>query len=452
MIKEGAPRARKMRTKRDGLSERKISAKFKIGDPLEYRVARFFIYQGFFVRRGRELYTVGNLDQATDLDVFAVRYTNLFRREVQICECKGGGEGPLDRIFWIAGVKRYVGATRATLIRKSTKWNIKDFANNSGVEIIDLPRLEVFEKAANIENVWPGASNRLFFLEHEREWNSYLPKDSILSELFHTLAGEVRFHDPLSAINFLLHHARGLSRELEDNRRVPESLAKFLLADVISHLALFCMRVAEMTFSLSEGDRNGFIEKGLTYGGLDAKLTQRIFRNAERLAAESIRFYVGHEPRLDSALFMMPKAPNIAEVQEIVKLLVDNQMHASTFAPLTDLIMSEIYLKNYKASELVERIFPYTDLKQRIDIVTDYLSVLRKIGALPEKKQERNSRPPKIVPAPVQAVGPKLNDLSKAGPEGSLFPDVEGTSNPTLSYAPQTESSEPSPDTERNGS
>jgi len=82
-----------------GAAEPRAKRPFKVGDPLEYRVCRLFIHLGYFVRRGREIYTVGRLDTATDLDVLAVRYGSPLRREVQIAECKSGSNSPLDRVF-----------------------------------------------------------------------------------------------------------------------------------------------------------------------------------------------------------------------------------------------------------------------------------------------------------------------------------------------------------------
>ena len=95
-----------------------------LGDELEYRIARLQIFMGYFVRRGCPIYTIASLDRATDLDVLAVRYVEPFRRESMVTECKsgrGGEAGPLDRIFWLSGVKAYVGAQQALLVRKSTK-------------------------------------------------------------------------------------------------------------------------------------------------------------------------------------------------------------------------------------------------------------------------------------------------------------------------------------------
>jgi hypothetical protein len=119
-----------------------LRALIKSGDDLEYRVARLLVYEGFAVRRGREIYTISRLDQATDLDVLAFRWNASLQRETLICECKSGGEGPLDRVFWLAGVKSYTQASHALLVRKETKWNIKDFAKEAGVEILGLESLK----------------------------------------------------------------------------------------------------------------------------------------------------------------------------------------------------------------------------------------------------------------------------------------------------------------------
>src|ERR1039458_9173078 len=99
------------------------AAAITIGDELEYRIARLFIFMGYFVRRARPILTAGALAQATDLDVVALRYIEPFRRQLITLECKGGAEGPLDRVFWLGGVKNFVKADEAFLVRKGTKWN-----------------------------------------------------------------------------------------------------------------------------------------------------------------------------------------------------------------------------------------------------------------------------------------------------------------------------------------
>jgi hypothetical protein len=415
----------------DARSERsRKSATLRVGDVLEYRVARLFIWSDFFVRRGREIYTVAVLDRATDLDVLAIRYTQPFHRDVQIAECKSDGDRPLDRIFWLSGVKQFVDAQTATLIRRSTKWNIKDFAKAAGVEVLDLPRLEELEKDTGVDtSIWPGVSDREFFLKFEEEWNRALHRDEVLTELCLTLASEVRYQDPFGGINYLLHNTRALTRALKEQRLSSTSLGKFLLCDSISHLAMFLMRIAESSFGLSDADRSGLIRKGLTYGHMDPKLTDRIFRNAYRIATETLKHYGRSDVKLDESFFKMPTPPNVSEIQEAIELLIHHPRASASFAPIADLLLFEVYLKG-RNPDWLTRIYPYSDLHERLRLVQQFVQILVRIGAgpddleavlfLPEKKTKGEAVPGQSTPL-------KNDNQSAAttakqdGPHPSLF-------------------------------
>ena len=189
------------------------AAAITIGDDLEYRLARLFIFMGYFVRRARPIHTAGALAQATDLDVLALRYIEPFRRQLITLECKSGGEGPLDRVFWLGGVKNFVEADEAFLVRKSTKWNIKDFAKDVGVQIWDLNKISELESTYKIaSNEWPGVSDRVYYSKELENWNKTLKSAQNLWELQFTLATEVQFVDPLPGLNYLLYHLRLLTR------------------------------------------------------------------------------------------------------------------------------------------------------------------------------------------------------------------------------------------------
>jgi hypothetical protein len=390
MDEKSQPGARKPRAsaaltaETTGAERAKKSMTLRVGDLLEYRVARLFIWSDFFVRRGREIYTVAALDRATDLDVLAIRYAQPFHRDVQIAECKSDGDRPLDRIFWLSGVQEFVDADRATLIRRSTKWNIKDFAKIAGVEIIDLPRLEELENELGVDtSLWPGISDRDFFLKSEDEWNRALHRDELLTELCLTLASEVRYQDPFAGVNYLLHHSRALTRSLNERRLISESLGKFLLCDSISHLSMFLMRIAESSFALSNSDRSGLIRKGLTYGHMDPKLTDRIFRNAFRIATETLKHYGKTDVKLDESFFRMPTPPNVADIQEIIELLVTRARTSTSFGSITDLLLLEVYLKG-RSPDWLSRIYRYSDLDERLRLVQQFVQFLVRIGAAPE--------------------------------------------------------------------
>src|SRR5260370_733109 len=152
------------------------------------RIARLQIFSGFLVRRGCPIYTIAALDRATDLDVLAFRHSEVFRREMIVTECKSGNTAPLDRIFWLTGVRNYTGVTQAFLVRKGTKWNIKDFAKECGVQILDMARVAEIETALKIaENEWPRVSERAFDSGDVASWNKALNAEARYWELYQTL-------------------------------------------------------------------------------------------------------------------------------------------------------------------------------------------------------------------------------------------------------------------------
>lgn len=423
------------RTDYGGKDEQKAKRPFKIGDPLEYRVVRLFVHMGYFARRGRDIYTVGRLDTATDLDVLAIRYAEPFRREVQIAECKIGGEGPLDRVFWLSGVKRYVDANSATLVRASTKWNIKDFATEVGVEILDLPHLDTLERNLGIDStLWLGSSDRAYFITQLDEWNRAIVRDANTRELFQTLAGEVRFHDPFGGINYLLHQLRALTRDLKEHRFASESLTRFLLAESVAQLSLFLMRIAEMTVGLSAEDRAGLIQKGLTYGHMDKPLIDRLFRNAKRITTEVIKHHTGRDVAIDDTLFRMPESPNVKEVESVVEKLVAQPALAATFSPIVDLLVFEKFAKQKEGIDWMNKVFPYANLRDRLALVQEFLRVLGSIEAVPEallgtNKREKQAESPtserKVEPSDAQRSSQGDSDQSTGTPiktaSASLF-------------------------------
>ena len=77
------------------------------------------------------------------------------------------------------------GATQAFLVRKGTKWNIKDFAKECGVQILDIARVAEIEAALKIgEDEWPGVSERAFYETNIASWNKALNAESRYWELY----------------------------------------------------------------------------------------------------------------------------------------------------------------------------------------------------------------------------------------------------------------------------
>jgi hypothetical protein len=353
-----------------------------IGDELEYRITRMQIFTGFFVRRGCPIYTIGALDRATDLDVLAFRHSEPFRREMIITECKSGGTAPLDRIFWLTGVRAYTGATQAFLVRRGTKWNIKDFAKECGVQILDLARIGEIEAALKISpNEWPGVSERAFFESHIADWNRVMGAETRFWELYQTLTSEIRFDDAFVGINYLLSQLRQMTRQFVKPPEQP--YYRFLISESITQLAVFLTRLAERSFDLGSEDRHGFIRKGITYGNLEPQYADRILNSAYNMTRQAVQHYTHKFVDIDRSLFSMPVPPGTDELVDIVDALLGSYPSCLSFPQTCDLMLFEVFTKRKEAQGWLKRIFPQSDLPVRVEMVRKFLGILVSIGACP---------------------------------------------------------------------
>jgi hypothetical protein len=121
------------------------------GAELERRVARVEFAEGALARlrvpvradadRGR--------DVLTDVDVLAIDVDLRLRVSIGVSECKSGEgqRGEPDRLFWLAGFQRYLGADRATLVRQTATRRGQAMARRLGLRILDTATLQHREAA-----------------------------------------------------------------------------------------------------------------------------------------------------------------------------------------------------------------------------------------------------------------------------------------------------------------
>ncbi|HEV8653824.1 MAG TPA: hypothetical protein VG276_31615 [Actinomycetes bacterium] len=88
-------------------------------------------------------------DVLTDLDVVAVDIDLRLRVSRSILECKSGqGQaGEPDRLLWLAGLRQYVEADRAVLVRQTVSRRGRDVAKRLDIQVFDVPTLEKREAA-----------------------------------------------------------------------------------------------------------------------------------------------------------------------------------------------------------------------------------------------------------------------------------------------------------------
>jgi hypothetical protein len=377
---------------------------FVLGEDLEYRIARLYLFMGYFVRRGCPIYTVAALDRATDLDMLAVRYIEPFKPQTIIAECKSGENAPLDRIFWLSGVKTFTKADEALLIRKSTKWNIKDFAKESGVRVLDLRRLSELEASFGIsEGDWPEVSDRDFYAKELPLWNDQMKENSRYWELLITLTSEVRWDEPFAGANYLLSQLRLLSKSFPTPPQ--ESFFRFLFSECIAQLSLFILRIVEQSFDLSEKDREGFIRKGFIYGNLNPKYAERILESSYNLARQAVFHYTNRMVDIDRQVFSMPEPPGTTESVTLFETLVQNYPASLTFPQICDYLLFERFTKRRETRRLLRRMFPQATLSTTIALSQKFVSTLVSFGACPKYIEEVFFRPENETPLRETAMG-----------------------------------------------
>jgi len=120
------------------------------GEALERRVGRLEFSEGAFVRLRVPLRVNAEAgrDVLTDLDVLSIDVDPRLRVSNAIIECKSGSgqAGEPDRLLWLAGVRDYVRADRAMLIRSTVSTRGRLVASRLRLETMDLPRLEEREQ------------------------------------------------------------------------------------------------------------------------------------------------------------------------------------------------------------------------------------------------------------------------------------------------------------------
>lgn len=112
------------------------------GEELERRVARIEFGEGALTRM-RVLVRTEAADPGrrvlTDIDVLAIDVDLRLRVSTALHECKSeaGESGEPDRLFWLAGFRQYVGASRATLVRRTATRRGQALAQRLNVRLLD---------------------------------------------------------------------------------------------------------------------------------------------------------------------------------------------------------------------------------------------------------------------------------------------------------------------------
>lgn len=353
-----------------------------VGEELEYRIMRLFVAQGYVVRRGVEIYTEQYLNRATDLDVLALRFIPPFRRYAQIAECKSGSNRPLDRIFWLSGVKSYSGADSATFVRDNSTWDIKDFARRNGVELLDKKSLADVEQTLSIDTTyWPGLADKAFVQSQCEAWTKAIRPENDILLFFSFIASEFRWTREMSSIRYIIFMMRRLTRLAVENPQA--SVWRMLLTECFVQLCIFNLSFAGHTIGLSPDDVEGLARKDLRYGTLDTRVVERMLIYSMKLSQQVLESLGVSGKRVRRDDFEYPDAPHADETLKIFWLVQRHPKDAVSLAAFADYVLSERYVKQLSRLPWLGRTIPGTSLQVVGTIAKGIADVLESIDAAP---------------------------------------------------------------------
>src|SRR5260370_23428618 len=116
----------------------------------------------------------------------------------------------------------------------------------------------------------------------------------------------------------------------------------------------------------------------------------------------------------------MPEPPGTAQVSSIVEEILKAYPASLTLPQITDLLLTEVFLKDTRTKGWLRRIFPLPDLSMRVELARSYINSLISAGACPVE-----------VGAAIKASTPDHNGSRVAeGPVTSTPPTDKTTADP----------------------
>ena len=287
------------------------------GQELELRVARVEFAEGAFTRTQvivPDPAASPGRDVLTDLDVMALDFDSRLRHSLSVFECKSGrGQAQeADRLLWLAGVKTYVRADRAVLVRGSVSGRGRAIARRLGVETLDSATLALREG----ENAWVpsqfahlcGSACAALEAEANRQLKAI---GDFPPEL-----GRFLFHDALrSQAHIALGHLSTLS-EVRSRVVLPTEAALVLAGHALILVALAALRVASWLDFTPATEVRRLIARGVTLGDPYDSRTLRLLANADayyKAHIESVHAEYVKRGATRAPIQAEPLAPQIEE-------------------------------------------------------------------------------------------------------------------------------------------
>ncbi|BCC49662.1 hypothetical protein BCJMU02_4971 [Bacillus cereus] len=353
----------------------------KKGFGFEYDVSDMFQMQGYLTRRGVPLqYGTTNQD-ATDVDVFGVKFIGLFEKHIIVCDCKNKARAkPYERIFWAKGLGEFVKASNVYVALTKTQPEIIEFASMGGVKVLTS---DIISQYSNLDNPY-GLADASYFGEFEKKVEKILKRNKIISSIFPNYKKLFLHNNPYLALNIAIADIEEITRELKffpDSKDEVNLVLRYLVCELTSIVGFHLLSISSDVLGLPESRRREHIRNKLTFGEMEPRVVLNLMENASDLANEIIKSSVPKSVAPKLVDFGPIEAPSYAD--SIVGLVERALARPQMYLNMPQLLDFMLFEQGFKGKEYSEeefiKIFGHGMSDERIKAPRNILAFIRGI-------------------------------------------------------------------------
>lgn len=333
------------------------------GKLLEYRVARLLFRMGYFTRSSLPLKSYFYPEQVdiTDIDVYAVKFDNDFKEHKILADCKSGTSSkqketkPSNRVLWLSGLIKFLGASRGYFIKPQISDKFKDFALKNGITPLDYTRLEELENQFNLKEDWRGSYSIENFEKEINSYNHIKKSRGDMNQLYWFLKMDFWILPSNIQIKQIVDRYQDLS--IKCSFEEPHEI--WLLGESTILLSIAILRFCQELFSLTEKQRNNWINIRMIEGLGTIEQQEKLLFLSRKYAASIIEQYTGKKIDIKEDEVKIPPPEYTSNLIDIFSRLLDETEISIYISRFLDFFIYEYVIskKDVNKDEL-KSIFP----------------------------------------------------------------------------------------------
>ncbi|ERK28419.1 hypothetical protein [Clostridium intestinale] len=325
------------------------------GPKAEYVITGLFQNQGYLTRRSIPLYYGNKNQDATDVDVLGILFTQPFQMHRVICDCKNKQKSkPYERIFWVKGLASFIEADDTYVSLPQASWDTIKFAQDGGVRVLTADVIN--EYFSNNSNSY-GVADSNFYMEFFGKFNTESKKNKPLNKSISTLKRLYLNEDPYVSINICMEVLNDASKQLkiskESNLLDENTFWKYICCEAMVLISINILNICADTLCLPLKARREHILSKLTYGDIEPNRMNTILTYAKNVANQIIKESVPKNliPKVDLVDFGDILPPNYSNnIIGIVERAIKNPQWYVSLPQVLDFILFEFAMKNKEFS------------------------------------------------------------------------------------------------------